>query len=266
MRVVKGECVELMSLLGNRSVDIIMTDPPYSKHTHEAGRRGASRDYREPGAGKKTRRCEIMRNRDLGFAHLATDLRRACAEQFARIARRWILVFTDHEGGEGWKRDLIDAGAEFVRFGIWRKLAATPQFTGDRPGTGHEVIVIAHAHREKGSGRMQWNGGGRHAYWEAPIVQSWSGEGRIHTTQKPLQLMEALVRDFTNRGEFVLDPFAGGGSTLVACKRLGRRGLGFELDAKYVHGANQRIRREVETPDLFEHFGQKREQLQLGLG
>jgi len=53
--------------------------------------------------------------------------------------------------------------------------------------------------------------------------------------------MEALVRDFTDPGDLVLDPFAGSGTTGVACKRLGRRFLGWEKDPKYHAIAVKRI-------------------------
>jgi site-specific DNA-methyltransferase (adenine-specific) len=55
----------------------------------------------------------------------------------------------------------------------------------------------------------------------------------VHTTQKPEALMEALIRDFTDPGDLILDPFAGSGTTGVAAIRLGRRFIGWEKDPKY---------------------------------
>jgi len=64
---------------------------------------------------------------------------------------------------------------------------------------------------------------------------------RLHETQKPISLMEELTRDFTDPGELVCDPFAGSGTTGVACKHLGRRFVGWERDPKYYAIALQRI-------------------------
>src|SRR5690606_30919467 len=114
------------------------------------------------------------------------------------------------------------------RSGIWIKPNGQPQLTGDRPGMGYESIAIAHA-----PGRSTWNGGGRHGVWSFPVDANFSRVKRDHPTQKPLGLMEALVRDFTDAGETILDPFAGSGTTGVACKRLGRGFIGFERDPKY---------------------------------
>lgn len=63
----------------------------------------------------------------------------------------------------------------------------------------------------------------------------------LHPTQKPVALLEYLVKTYTNPGEVVLDNCMGSGSTAVACIRTGRNYIGFELDAKYHAVAMQRI-------------------------
>jgi site-specific DNA-methyltransferase (adenine-specific) len=56
---------------------------------------------------------------------------------------------------------------------------------------------------------------------------------RYHPTQKPVALCEYMVKTYTNEGQFMVDPFAGAGSSLLAAKRLGRRAIGIELDTNY---------------------------------
>ncbi len=65
--------------------------------------------------------------------------------------------------------------------------------------------------------------------------------GRIHSTQKPLALMEYLVKTYTNVGQVVLDSSMGSGTTGVACKKLGRDFIGMELDAEMFRKASERI-------------------------
>jgi hypothetical protein len=84
------------------------------------------------------------------------------AAHFARLARRWVLVFSDFESAHLWRHDLEGAGLEYVRTGIWHKGNGAPQFTGDRPAVPGEAIVICHTH-----GRKRWNGGGHQAWWTA---------------------------------------------------------------------------------------------------
>ena len=63
----------------------------------------------------------------------------------------------------------------------------------------------------------------------------------IHPTQKPVALMEYLIKTYTNEGETVLDFTMGSGTTGVACKNLGRKFVGIELDKKYFEIAKNRI-------------------------
>ena len=64
----------------------------------------------------------------------------------------------------------------------------------------------------------------------------------LHPTQKPLALMEWLVRTYTNEGDVVLDPFMGSGTTGVACAKLNRRFIGIERESNFFEMAADRIR------------------------
>ena len=245
--VVCGDNVEILPTLPAKSVTHVITDPPYSEHTHDKVRRGGSThlpDETRPGMPK---RAVISTEAVLGFAALAEGEREACAAQFARLVTRWVLAFTDQEGAHPWMVANVAAGLQHVRIGQWVKLNATPQFTGDRPATGSEAIVIAHPR-----GRKRWNGGGTHAVWSYPIVldRAHAGSERVHTTQKPLDLMLRLVELFTDPGEIILDPFAGSGTTGVACLRLGRRFIGIEKDARYAAIARERLAAESNGQSL----------------
>jgi len=66
-------------------------------------------------------------------------------------------------------------------------------------------------------------------------------EARIHEAQKPLALMEYLIKLTTLTGQIVLDPFIGSGTTAVAAKNLGRRFVGFEINEGYCKAAIQRL-------------------------
>ena len=67
------------------------------------------------------------------------------------------------------------------------------------------------------------------------------GDRGLHPTQKPVALMEYLIKTYTNEGETVLDFTMGSGTTGVACKNLGREFIGIELDESYFHIALDRI-------------------------
>lgn len=227
-----GDCLDPvtgLASLADRSVDHVIMDPPYEAKAHTQAKRirGGS-----------------VATVPLDFAAISEDVRGAVSAHFARVARRWIVVFCQLEAAHLWSDALTAGGALYVRTGLWMKPNAQPQMTGDRPGVGYETMVIAHA--RNGAGRMRWNGGGRVAVWSALIEH----EARVHTTQKPIALMTALVRDFTDHGETILDPFAGSGTTGVAAIQNGRRFIGWERDERYHAVASKRLSEAREQPGL----------------
>ena len=68
-----------------------------------------------------------------------------------------------------------------------------------------------------------------------------NSDGVYHPTQKPVALMEYLIRTYTNEGETVLDNTMGSGTTGVACANTGRRFIGIERDPAYFQIASDRI-------------------------
>lgn len=76
------------------------------------------------------------------------------------------------------------------------------------------------------------------------------GESGLHPTQKPVRLLESLIALTTQNGQFVIDPFCGSGSTLVAAKNMTRDYLGFELSKEYVEIAARRLDREFRQTRL----------------
>ena len=227
-----GDCRDVLPSL--EPVHHVITDPPYSEHVH-----GPARSSRMVSANDRGGRygADARRNVDLGFAHLSPELRAFCSGEFARLASRWVLVFSDSESAHLWRDDLEGVGLDYVRTGAWIKIGSTPQFSGDRPAAGFESVTICHP-----KGRKRWNGGGKHAVWTHPIVLDRGRSGaRLHTTQKPQPLMQELVAQFTDEGETVLDPFAGSGTTLVAARMLGRKSIGIEMSERYCEVIAKRL-------------------------
>ena len=75
-------------------------------------------------------------------------------------------------------------------------------------------------------------------------------EGAVHPTQKPLSVMRRSIRQFP-AAKTILDPFMGSGTTLVACQKLGRHGIGIEIDPDYFEIACRRVDEAARQPDLF---------------
>jgi len=208
-KLIHGDCLDVLAGMGDGSVDHVITDPPYSYHVH--GKHLSTAADRQA----------------LGFDCVTPEQLLALSAEWLRVASRWALFTSDWH----FMHRLDEAGG-LVRFGIWRKPDGAPQFTGDRPGTGWEGVAILH-----GKGRKRWNGGGKHAVWTHPKGSNRTG----HPTGKPLDLFLDFVRDFTDPGDTILDPFMGSGTTGVACVELGRNFIGIEKDRKWFEVAQERI-------------------------
>ena len=241
-----GDCLDPvtgLASLPDKSVSHVICDPPYEAEAHTLQRRV------KRGAGKQnlTDDGQIAYVEPLSFEPLSFETRTESAKQMARVARRWVICFCQVEAAMLWKRALVDAGLVYRRTGIWVKPDGMPQFSGDRPGMGYESLVISHA-----PGRSTWNGGGKHGVWVVNKMGEADRERTGHETQKPLALMEALIRDFTDPGDLICDPFCGSGTTGVACKRLGRRFIGWEREPRYHAIAEKRIANAREQLGLWE--------------
>jgi site-specific DNA-methyltransferase (adenine-specific) len=216
-RLIRGDCYALFDHL---QPDCVLTDPPFSSVTHQGARGG--------GFGK---------NRLIAFASLDEEQAVFLAQTLVHCTRRWIVMTMDWRHAAAIERT---SPAIFVRAGIWVKPNGAPQFTGDRPGTGWESVVMLHR-----PGSKQWNGGGHHAVWHIPKI-----EGQ-HPTEKPLPLLLAWVEQFTRPGETILDPFMGTGVTGLACLKRGRAFIGIEQDPHYFDLACRRLRTEYAQGNLF---------------
>jgi site-specific DNA-methyltransferase (adenine-specific) len=210
-----GDCLEVMVTLDK--VDHVITDPPYTQRTSDNARRLNN----------------ASGNIDSFITFAGIDGQEAAVTTCAlSVARRWVLVWCAFEQLGAYASA---AGDRWVRSGVWRKLDATPQFSGDRPAMCGEACAIMH-----GESKKRWHGKGRPAFWAHATERNRTG----HPTPKPVDLMLEQVADFTDPGETILDAFAGSGTTGVACLRLGRRFIGIEKDPKYFALACDRLRAE----------------------
>jgi hypothetical protein len=208
--------------------DVLITDPPYSPHVHA---NAASVGVLGGGMGAHAR--------DLGFDALSDELRLMLAFG-ASGAKRWSVVFSDFEGGHAWREAMHAAELEYIRTVPWVRWSQ-PQLSGDRPCTGAEAVLLFHRQQVGPRGGVK------------PVAKHWNGPGSLthfsrramrgqdkHPTEKPIDLMLDMVSWFSDPGETVLDPCAGSGTTVVACRLLERGCVAFERDKVWAAAAGQR--------------------------
>jgi site-specific DNA-methyltransferase (adenine-specific) len=204
--------------------DSLITDTPFSARTDKGFRTGTV----DAGNGG-------FRKAPIGYAPIDQPYAQECIEAWAPRVKHWFVVFGDHITAR-WFLDAMDSAGLYTFPPVpWTKVDGAPRYCGDGPSSQTEFIAIGR-HRVNVPKRY------RPGHYRTRIVTGNSGES-IVTGQKPVNLMRAIVRDYSEPGDLVCDPHAGSGSTLVAASCEGRRAIGAEMDPDTFNKATARIAR-----------------------
>ncbi len=228
-RLILGDCLEILPTLD--PVDHIISDPPYEDELHKAIGRIRRADGRAM--------CQ-----DLGFDGV-NQSRNEIASACVQASQGWVILFTLAEGVRAWRDSLQPAGLKWDTTCFWIKPDASPRFNGQGPARGAECFVTGWA----GTGYRRWNGGGKRGVYTHCVNQGRQGE---HPTEKPVPLMTEILRDFTQPGETVCDPFMGSGTTGVAAAKMGRAFIGIDTNPQWFDLSCRRIEEAYKQPRLFE--------------
>ena len=235
-KLLQGDCLELMKDIPDKSIDLILCDLPYGQTKFE---------------------WDKKLNFDLLW------------EQYERIIKNngAILLFGKHP----FTSELVLSNLKLFRYElIWEKTRASNSMqVKKQPSAIHENIIVFYKNQPtyndlkfkvdekyidkrksindsfyskghyQGVMKRKADDGWRHPQSILPFNSVWKKD--MHPTEKPVELLEWLIKSYTNEGETVLDNCMGSGSTGVACMNTNRKFLGIELDPQYFEMARQRI-------------------------
>lgn len=246
-KIIKGDSVQAMNRLPEKSVDLIFADPPYNLQL--------GGDLTRPDQSK----VDAVTDHWDQFASF---------EAYDKFTTEWLTAA---------KRILKDDGAIWVigsyhnifRVGtalqdlgywilndvVWRKTNPMPNFKGTRFTNAHETLIWAT--RNPNGKKYTFNydamkslneGTQMRSDWVLPICtghERLKGDdgNKVHPTQKPESLLHRVILSTTNPGDVILDPFFGTGTTGAVAKKLGRNYIGIEREDEYIKHARERIRR-----------------------
>ena len=217
---------DLLAGLAPGSVDLVLTDPPYAI-SRKTG-------FANVGEGGVERFAVSMEFGDWDLAEI--DLARLAEGMRAALRPGGTaLVFYDLWKITNLKAALEGAGFRMLRLVQWQKTNPVPlNQKATYLSNSREVAVSA----VKG-GRPTFHGEYDDGVYRMPIPRH--GGRRVHPTQKPQALFEALVRKHSNPGDLVVDPFLGSGTCAAAALATGRAFAGGDIDAGYVRLARERV-------------------------
>lgn len=214
-------------LLAGERADMVITDPPYNVPIcgHVCG------------LGKIKHREFEQASGDMSREQFRRFLSDTCAN-LARFSRPGSLHFIFMD----WRSisDLIFTGEavydELINLIVWVKENGG---MGSLYRSQHELVALFRNGRRAHVNRVELGSNGRYRtnVWKYPGANSFSSEGRgalpLHPTVKNCRMIADAIKDVTDRGGIVLDPFAGSGTTLLAAETCGRRARLMELDPLY---------------------------------
>lgn len=223
-----GDCRLLLKNIGDNSIDLIVTDPPYNISATNGG-------------GSINRVKKLNESlKDLVDANIVDgyDIE-LFGEEFIRVMKD-INIFVWCNKSQIYDYFNFYVGKHKCKFDIicWHKTNALPTYS-NKYLTDTEYCL--HFFKGKGKKVHPENYEDAKTYYVAPLNHKdkklWG-----HPTIKPLDLTESMVRNCSNENDLVLDPFMGSGTTGVACKKLNRKFIGCEIDENYFNIAKERIK------------------------
>jgi DNA modification methylase len=149
--------------------------------------------------------------------------------------------------------------SELKNLVVWQKTNAGQ---GSFYRSQHELILVFKSGSAAHINNFGLGQNGRHRsnVWTYPGVNSFRA-GRMdelacHPTVKPVALVADAIRDCSRRGDIILDPFLGSGTTIIAAERVGRRGFGLEIDPRYADVTIRRWQAFTKRDAILEASGQ----------
>ena len=217
--IIHGDCLEVMRGITHKSVDMILTDPPYNvsqkSNFHTMGRKGV--DFGE---------WDKEFNQISWIKPAISTLKDGAN----------IIIFNDWKNMSYIKDELETCGCLIKQMVIWEKSNPMPRNRERLYVTSCEFAIWA----TKGKG-WTYNRQRRtyeNAVFTYPIVGS---KKRFHPTQKPIELIRDLINIHTNENDVILDPFVGSGTTAIAAINTNRHFIGIEQEERYVDISRERV-------------------------
>ena len=241
--IIQQDCIEAMKALPAKSVDLIFADPPYNLQL--------GGDLNRPDGSHVDAVTDDWDKFDSLAAYDAFT--RAWLAEAHRVLKDdgsiWVIGSYHNIFKVG--SAIQDLGFWILNDIIWRKANPMPNFKGTRFTNAHETLIWA-SKGEKAKYTFNYRSMKTlndelqmRSDWEFPICggqERLKKDGhKVHPTQKPEALLYRILLATTKKGDVVLDPFFGTGTTGAVAKRLGRRWIGVEREGVYVEAAQERI-------------------------
>jgi len=252
-KIINGDCLVELKKIPDRTFDLIFADPPYNLQLKNKLTRPDNSEVNA--VDDKWDQFESFKKYD----EFTISWLKECKRILKKNGALWVI---------GSYHNIFRLGTAIQNLGfwilndvVWNKNNPMPNFRGTRFTNAHETLIWASKNQKS---KYTFNYQSlkclnddlqMRSNWNLPIC---SGSERlkkngkkVHSTQKPESLLHRILLASSNRGDYILDPFLGSGTTAVVAKKLGRICFGIEKENKYFNAAKQRLNKTIPIEDNY---------------
>lgn len=239
-----GDNLEILSTLPNDSIDMIFADPPYNMQTDGELLRVEGTVFK--GVDDKWDKYDSYAE----FLQYTTAWILECRRVLKKNGSLWVIGSFHNIYNTG--HILLTNGFWVLNDIVWEKANPVPNMKGTRFCNAHETLIRCVKYKNAKATfnykTMKHLNGGKQmkSVWNIPLctgkerLTDMDG-GKLHNTQKPLKLLEYVILSSTKKGDLVLDPFSGTGTTGVAALKYARKYMGIEKEEHYLQASQVRL-------------------------
>ncbi len=269
MTLYTGDCLHEMKKIADASVDLVCLDPPHwTQKTHTLKTRdnattyqfhdrwdgiAAYRDFMRPRLAECAR---VLKETGSIFLHCyrtASHHLRLILDDVFGMANFRSEIIWHYKRWSNAKKGLLNSHQTIYFYSKTACYKFNTMFTEYSPTTNLEQILQDRARDENGKSVYRKDASGQVIsgrfkkgvpltdVWELPYLNPNAAERVGYPTQKPMLLLERIIKLVTDEGDTVLDPFCGSGTTLVAAKRLNRHAIGIDVSAEAIALTQKRL-------------------------
>ena len=252
-KIINGDCLIELKKIPDRTFDLVFADPPYNLQLKNKLTRPDNSEVNA--VNDKWDQFESFKKYD----EFIISWLKECKRILKKNGALWVI---------GSYHNIFRLGTTIQNLGfwilndvIWNKNNPMPNFRGTRFTNAHETLIWASKNQKS---KYTFNYQSlkclnddlqMRSNWNLPICSG--GERlkkngkKVHSTQKPESLLHRILLASSNRGDYILDPFLGSGTTAVVAKKLGRICFGIEKENKYFNAAKQRLNKTIPIEDNY---------------
>ena len=275
--IINDDCLNALRSIGDMSIDMVYLDPPFFTQKKQALKDSCGMEYAfsDVWVSKadylqfiKTRLIAIKRVlKETGTIFLHCDstaahyLKVMLDEIFGEDNFRSEIIWS-YKRWSNSKKGLLSGHQTIFFYSKTKEYKFKTLYCDYSPTTNLDQILQERARNEKGKASYKRDNEGNVVFgrekqgvplsdvWEIPFLNPKAKERTGYPTQKPIELLERIIKISTDEGDVVLDPFCGSGTTLVAAKLLGRRYIGIDINSAAVDLTEKRLNAPVKTEEM----------------